>query len=282
MENNNSQLHDYMISHTNEMTDEWLSSRDTAGSLMYSPDAPEEVVNRLREQNGLTVVAVSKVFLDSENVFNEYIENWASEVGKDRANSSVPIFEVIHHVKVFRDIYWKQVKNYFLEHQKDAHLEEIFHWSSRVNSAFDTIIEKFSEHYYRATLDMLVSQQALIQELSSPVIPISDDIGVLPLIGDIDTRRAKIILESTLNQCIQKQVKHLFIDLSGVIIIDTMVAQQIFQVIAALRIVGVKTTLSGLRPEVAQIATQLGVNFKDVDIQNNLARALRKLGFNHS
>ncbi|MCY7654318.1 RsbT co-antagonist protein RsbRB, partial [Bacillus safensis] len=63
----------------------------------------------------------------------------------------------------------------------------------------------------------------MIYELSSPVIVLKSQIALLPLVGDIDTARAKIILENTLNQCLQKGVQHLCIDLSGVVIIDTMV-----------------------------------------------------------
>jgi rsbT co-antagonist protein RsbR len=114
----------------------------------------------------------------------------------------------------------------------------------------------------------------MIHELSSPVITIKKDIALLPLVGDIDTTRAKIILESTLQQCGDKRIAHLYIDLSGVVTVDTMVAHQIFQLIDALGLLGVKSTLSGIRPEVAQTAIQLGLSFENIRIKSNLAQAL--------
>lgn len=114
----------------------------------------------------------------------------------------------------------------------------------------------------------------MIQELSSPVIALDNKRALLPLIGDIDTTRAKFILEHTLEQCGEKGIHHLFIDLSGVVMIDTHVAHQIFNLIKSLSLIGVKTTLSGIRPEIAQTTVQFGISFNDVSIKPTLAGAL--------
>ncbi|BBP89712.1 hypothetical protein BsIDN1_33300 [Bacillus safensis] len=100
----------------------------------------------------------------------------------------------------------------------------------------------------------------------------------MPLVGDIDTARAKIILENTLNQCSQKGVQqHLCIDLSGVVMIDTMVAHQIFDLVTSLRLIGVETTISGIRPEIAQTAVQLGLPFNEFRTASSLAHALDRM-----
>jgi rsbT co-antagonist protein RsbR len=98
--------------------------------------------------------------------------------------------------------------------------------------------------------------------------------GLLPLIGEIDTTRARFIVENTLQHCIDKDISHLLIDLSGVLIIDTMVAQQIFQLVETLSLIGVKSTLSGIRPEIAMTAVQLGLSFESITIKSNLAQAI--------
>ncbi|MFP3340442.1 STAS domain-containing protein, partial [Micrococcus sp. SIMBA_131] len=71
-----------------------------------------------------------------------------------------------------------------------------------------------------------------------------------------------------------KRVDHLFIDLSGVYLVDTRVAQQIFQLITGLKLIGVTATLSGIRPEIAQTAVQLGIDFGEILITSNLAQAI--------
>ena len=111
--------------------------------------------------------------------------------------------------------------------------------------------------------------------MSAPVIQLQHHTGLLPVVGEIDTQRAKYLLENTLSECTNKGITHLYIDLSGVNMIDTMVAMQIFQLIDALKIVGVKTTLSGVRPEIALTAINLGLDFKDIKIAGNLSQVLQ-------
>jgi rsbT co-antagonist protein RsbR len=133
------------------------------------------------------------------------------------------------------------------------------------------------KEHHTFSLKRLQSQQEMINELSSPVISLGKNTALLPLVGDIDTVRSKFILERTLEQCYQKSVNHLLLDLSGVIMIDTMVAQQIFQLIEALEMIGVKTTLSGIRPEIAQTAVQLGLNFDKISIISTLSNAINTI-----
>ncbi|WP_416117495.1 STAS domain-containing protein [Peribacillus butanolivorans] len=86
------------------------------------------------------------------------------------------------------------------------------------------------------TKERLLAQQELINELGAPVIPIVDAIVVLPLIGEIDTfLEAKGILNTTPGKCINRNVSHLFIDLSAVTLLDTIVAHQIYQLIKRTR-----------------------------------------------
>ncbi|MCJ7992796.1 STAS domain-containing protein [Priestia sp. OVS21] len=147
-------------------------------------------------------------------------------------------------------------------------------WEEHVIRIFDITILKFVTAAENVATIQLRAHQELIHELSSPVITIKKDVALLPLVGDIDTTRAKIIIESTLQQCADKHIAHLYIDLSGVVLVDTMVAHQIFQLIDTLSLLGIKSTLSGIRPEVAQTAIQLGLSFTNIRIKSNLAQAL--------
>ncbi len=77
-----------------------------------------------------------------------------------------------------------------------------------------------------------------------------------------------------MEQCVQLQVDSLLIDLSGVPIVDTMVANQIFSLIEGLKLIGVKASLSGVRPEIAQTSVQLGIDFMSIPIYSSIERAL--------
>src|SRR5690606_34990298 len=114
----------------------------------------------------------------------------------------------------------------------------------------------------------------LITEMSAPVIRLADTIGLLPLIGEINTHRAQVIFEKALEQSARNKIQTLFIDLSGVPIIDTMVAHQIFQLIKGLKLIGVTTALSGISPNIAQTSVQLGLDFSDIKVFNTLTQAI--------
>lgn len=270
------ELHNYIIENKEEMTQEWLNSRKAKEGSMYSVNVSPQVETQLKQQNTAFIEAVSSVFVSEEEEFLMKLENWVEMVATARARQSVPLHEVIAQIRVFRRIYWGYVRKFFNE-DSNAASDSAISWSEVLNDSFDYIIERFAIRHYEADQQILENQKQMIYELSSPVIPIKKGVGILPLVGDIDTHRAKIILETALEQSIKQKLDTLYIDLSAVAIIDTMVAQQIFQVMSALKIIGVESVLSGIRPEIAQTAITLGINFKDIKVHANLMRALEEI-----
>ncbi|MTH53016.1 STAS domain-containing protein [Bacillus mangrovi] len=136
----------------------------------------------------------------------------------------------------------------------------------KVYSTFDYVVDRAAELvsacYMKAHDEKISSAQHAVDELSIPVVKIEEGIGILPVIGDIDTRRAQLLMVTALEKSAEFKLEYLILDLSGVPVIDTMVAQQIFEVLEALRISGVTSKISGIRPELAITMTQLGVNFE--------------------
>lgn len=274
MNSNNKKLYDFITEDPSILTNKWLSMRANNPTSVYSCDN-HQAENRLREQNGLFIRTVASVLIASENEVNQEIKTWAQTVAMDRVETRTPIHEVIHQFGIFRGIFWEHIHQYVIDNKGEISDSEILHWSTLIHSTFDTIIETFAEKYYDYYNDRLSVQGELINELSAPIIPLSDSIGVLPLVGEIDTQRAKYITESVLMQSKNYNLTHLFIDLSGVSIIDTMVANQLFQLIDILKLIGVKVHISGIRPEIAQTAIQLGINFHKVPTQATLKQALK-------
>ena len=270
------ELYNYIIGNKEVMTEEWLASRKEKDGSMYSSTVSPQVEETLKQQNTAFIEAVTSVFISDEEDFLLALENWVETIATARARQAVPLHEVIGQIRVFRGIYWSYVRKFFLE-DNDANSDDALNWAEILNDSFDYIIERFAIRHYEADQRMLANQKQMIYELSSPVIPIKKGVGILPLVGDIDTHRAKIILETALEQSIKQELDTLYIDLSAVAIIDTMVAQQIFQVMSSLKIIGVQSVLSGIRPEIAQTAITLGIDFKDIKVHANLMRALEKL-----
>jgi anti-anti-sigma regulatory factor/HAMP domain-containing protein len=99
-----------------------------------------------------------------------------------------------------------------------------------------------------------------LRNLSCPVVPVLDGVLVMPLIGQIDDQRADLLI-NTLLDAVQDQRAHtVFIDITGVPVVDTQVAQTLMQVANTVQLLGARALLVGLRPEVAQTIVGLGLN----------------------
>jgi rsbT co-antagonist protein RsbR len=266
-------LYKYLKENTRKLTEEWYKNIDktkTAG--VYASKDPQ-AIEALKDQNHEFHLHFIEVFTKDEDEFFKEFEPWILKIASDIEHINTPIQYVIREFKNVRNQYFDYVKN-FSEDNDNITIQERDAWFDIILKEFDKVILRFIEATYKYSQKVLKAQQEMINELSAPVISLSNQQGLLPLIGDIDTSRAKMILEHTLKQCSDRGINHLYIDLSGVAMIDTMVAHQLFQLLKALKLIGVKATLSGIRPEIAQTAVQLGLNFEETNIKNSLAQAL--------
>ncbi|MBK1619487.1 hypothetical protein CKO42_13785 [Lamprobacter modestohalophilus] len=116
-----------------------------------------------------------------------------------------------------------------------------------------------------AERDRYISEQSLsIMELSTPVLRLWHQILLLPLVGVIDTGRARQVTDHLLEAIAKYEARVTVIDLTGVPIIDTSVAQHIMKTVDAARLLGSRVVLTGISPEGAQTLTKLGIRFGDV------------------
>ena len=123
-------------------------------------------------------------------------------------------------------------------------------------------------------LEMINKQQKAIIELSTPVIPLLDNILIVPLIGTIDTNRANQIMENILYGITEKEAEVVIIDITGVHLVDSTVAHHLIKAYHAARLLGATCLLVGMRPEVAQTVAQLDISFEQVVTKNNLAQGI--------
>ncbi|RRR75996.1 MAG: STAS domain-containing protein [Candidatus Viridilinea halotolerans] len=117
-------------------------------------------------------------------------------------------------------------------------------------------------------------QRDLIREMSVPVLPVSRDTLVMPLIGALDSARLAQIQEQALGRLEATHARRLLLDITGVPIVDSQVAQGLISVVHAARLLGTEVILVGIRPEVAQAIVGLGIHFGDVRTHNDLHGAL--------
>jgi rsbT co-antagonist protein RsbR len=129
---------------------------------------------------------------------------------------------------------------------------------------------------------MIAAQQRAIRELSTPIIPIMDNIIIVPLIGTIDAVRAKDITRSLLAGVREHQAKVVIMDITGVPLVDSGVADYLDRTIQAARLKGAHTVVTGISSAVAETIVDLGIDWGEIetrsDLQTGLLAALDRMG----
>jgi PAS domain S-box-containing protein len=129
---------------------------------------------------------------------------------------------------------------------------------------------------------IIEAQRQALQELSTPIIPVLDRIIVMPLIGSIDTMRAKDITRALLAGISRYRAKIVIVDITGVPIVDSGVADHLNKTIQAARLKGAQTIVTGMSDAVAEAIIDLGIDWSGIqtlsDLQTGLMSAISTLG----
>ena len=128
--------------------------------------------------------------------------------------------------------------------------------------------------YIAAYLETMTRHQAAIRELSTPVIKVHDRILLLPIVGTVDTQRAHQIMETVLVQVVEQQAKVMILDIAGVPVVDTRVADHILKTTAAVQLLGSQTILTGISASVARTVVQLGVEITRMHTRSKLSEGI--------
>ena len=132
--------------------------------------------------------------------------------------------------------------------------------------------------------DEVVARQRMeLMEVSIPIIRLWEGIVAVPLIGTLDSTRSQVVMESLLAGIVDEQAAVAILDITGVPMVDTLVAQHLMKTAMAVQLMGAECVISGIRPQIAQTIVHLGVNLGDVTTKATLADAialaLRQQGF---
>ncbi|MCQ6268597.1 STAS domain-containing protein [Fictibacillus sp. WQ 8-8] len=205
----------------------------------------------------------------------ENVQRWGKETGEYLFQLGAPLDEALKDTSYYRDFIWKAIKEEATTHGLSA--ASIFDVIEIIDPLLDHAVYYFSLNYVQSYQKVLEQAKSAFLELSIPIVPLIKGTGVLPLIGNMDTERAQLLMDETTKQAVKLKLGHLIIDLSGVMIVDTMVADQLFKVIDALSLLGVTTILTGIRPEVAQTMVVLGLDLDRIKVQGNLHQAFMEI-----
>ena len=152
-----------------------------------------------------------------------------------------------------------------------------------MNRWIDIAMSHLGEAYLEAKEKIITHQQEAIRELSVPVLQVRDGLLILPLVGMVDSGRARQLMENMLAAIRDHRAKGIVIDVTGVPVVDTAVANHLLQASEAAKLMGAKVVITGISAAMAQTLTSLGAALPDaqtvVDLQEGIAVIERALGF---
>jgi len=139
------------------------------------------------------------------------------------------------------------------------------------------------EKVVREEREKVVRQQQAIRELSTPVLQLRAGELILPIIGMIDTQRARQITEALLRAIRANRARVVVMDITGVPAVDSKVANHLLQTVQAARLMGAAVIVTGLSAEIAQTLVTIGVDLSSLntlsDLQSGIEEADRLVGY---
>jgi len=142
---------------------------------------------------------------------------------------------------------------------------------------FDVTLARIGETYLDTREHVIKQQQEAIKELSTPVLPLRSGLLLLPVIGVIDSQRARQLTEQLLDGIRGHRAKAVVIDLTGVPAVDSAVANHLLQTVRAAKLLGASAVVTGISTENAQTLTRIGVDLSGLvttsDLQSGIDEA---------
>jgi rsbT co-antagonist protein RsbR len=261
------ELVDYLRQHRTDLREEWV--RRITDAQLLRVMTPEEIFSE--------VTAVYDNYVDAlETGSVETLQAYARDLSERIIPRGVETHEVLGIVLLLRDVL---ARSLFVNYQHDADLLNriLDSYEPAANRIAVTVGVSFVEERER----VIREQQEAIRELSTPVLQVREGLLILPIIGMLDSPRARQLTEQLLGAIQANRARVIVLDITGVAAIDLAVANHLVQTVEAARLMGAGTIITGLSSKIAQTLVDLGVDLammKTVgDLQGGLEEAERLL-----
>ena len=249
----------------------------------------EEWVRRITESRLLTSMTKEEIFAEATSVFDNYVEvletgsvealqAYARNLSERIIPRGVDTPEVVGIVLLLRDVL---ARSLFEKYQGD------FPLLNRVLDAYEPAANRIattvSVGFVQERERVIRQQQEAIRELSTPVLQVRERLLILPIIGVVDSERARQLTEQLLRGVRSNRAKVVVMDITGVPSVDATVANHLVQTVEAARLLGATVIVTGLSPEIAQTLVTIGVDLSKMntvgDLQGGIEQAERVLGY---
>lgn len=197
-------------------------------------------------------------------VNDSYIAN-RKKVGHTHARIGLPLDLYYSSVVVFNNLFEKAFIRLGL-----ADFETLSAYTKLVSMDVAIVVDTYNAMVRQA----MKAQSDALMEMSTPVAQLWKGILMLPIVGIIDSKRAQDIMNAMLHKIMDTQSKAFILDISGVAVVDTAVANHLIKITKASRLMGCLCTISGVSPAVSQTIVELGIHTEEINTTGNMKDAL--------
>lgn len=247
--------------------------------LTQSAPLPDSINKSNAEQLLTWRIQLVKVYAESISQGRDGIiqdlKEWSHHVSSKLVELMLPLDLALGEISNYREIIGGIIKNEVKTN--GFSMDDFYQILVRFNDTVDQAIQLVSRSYMNDFKDTMQNAYFAVNELSVPLVRITETTGIIPIVGEIDTNRAQMLMENALKQGSNYELDNIILDLSGVSIIDTMVADQLFKVIYSLELIGIHAILTGIRPDIVQTMVGLGIDMRNVETYSSLHRAIESL-----
>lgn len=197
-------------------------------------------------------------------------QKYARDMAQKGVLQAMNVDQIIGGMLKLRDVYERFLFSKFREDEEKLY-KLLEAYEPIANEIISIVTLAFVEERER----VIREQQKAMMALATPVLQIRDEILVLPLIGAIDSARAQQIVEELLNKITEHQASIVIIDLTGVPLIDSLVANHLIKTVQAAKMLGAETIITGISPPNAMTLVSLGIDTTTLITKNNLRAGLK-------
>ena len=251
-----------------EITTQWLQLQTLGGRKVSAAEQGETGRQSREFMTALKAAAQKASTGDITGQEWERVRDIVTEISASRAKGGYSPSETASFVFSLKQPIFKALRDEF---GKDADALGDATWEATL------LLDKlglFTTEIFQKTREEVISrQQQELLELSTPVVRLWENVLALPLIGTLDSARTQVVMQNLLDAIVTTRSDFAIIDITGVPIVDTLVAQHLLKTVAAARLMGADCLISGIRPQIAQTIIHLGVDLTNVTTKATLADA---------
>ncbi|HEX7997580.1 MAG TPA: STAS domain-containing protein [Pyrinomonadaceae bacterium] len=260
-----------LITRHDEIINLWIKDRLESGEFR------DELIPKaeLRRQSQQIIDLLARSIKDADGAdfespaFDE-LRVFLNEISRNRAVKGYTPLENATYILSLRNTLLPLLAEE-LEGKSDQLLSEMNYFTRLLDKLGLVMVE----NYIRSREEIIRQQREDMMELSTPVIKVWDKILTLPIIGTLDSRRAQLMMEALLQKVVETGSTIAILDITGVKMMDTLVANHLIKTVTAARLMGARCILTGVSPAIAQTMVQLGIDLSQITTRAQMSDGIK-------